>query len=230
MLRQSLLLLRHKHQHRSGDLDLARRLSSSSSTTTTTTRGGGEGGKEKEEEESIESIARRNGKFDFLRVAERLFENQGKNDDEGDTKEGNGRRYADKREEHTRRWEYHAWHFLCALMPLGLSMAMVSYVRRNPHPNLVERAKNEKEKNRIEMEEALKERKKLEQDVIESARKEEEARYGKLMERMERLEKEVVEAKKTKRTAASASAASDEVSSRASLSSLSSGASKKDAK
>ena len=108
----------------------------------------------------------------FFESRSGCLKNQGKNNgEEEDTKEGNGRRYADKRAEHTRRWEYHAWHFLCALMPLGLSMAMVSYVRRNPHPNLVERAKNEKEKNRIEMEEALKERKKLEQDVIESARK-----------------------------------------------------------
>ena len=88
----------------------------------------------KEEEESIDSIARRDGKFDFLHVAERLFEEE----------EEEGKKKKQTREDYTRRWEYHAWHlFLALAVPVGLSASVVSHVRRHPHPNLLLRKENE---------------------------------------------------------------------------------------
>ena len=144
----------------------------------------------KEEEESIDSIARRDGKFDFLHVAERLFEEE----------EEEGKKKKQTREDYTRRWEYHAWHlFLALAVPVGLSASVVSHVRRHPHPNLLLRKENEMKETRLKAEEAMTEQKKVETNVIEKARKENEGRYGKLAERMERLEREMEEEKKKKK-------------------------------
>ena len=144
----------------------------------------------KEEEESIDSIARRDGKFDFLHVAERLFEEEEEED----------KKKKQTREDYTRRWEYHAWHlFLALAVPVGLSASVVSHVRRHPHPNLLLRKENEMKETRLKAEEAMTEQKKFETNVIEKARKENEGRYGKLAERMERLEREMEEEKKKKK-------------------------------
>jgi len=107
------------------------------------------------------------------------------------------RRRHDK-EDYTKRWEYHAWHLACAMVPLGLSAAVVSYVRRYPHKNLVARAEKEKEEGREAVEEALRERNALEEDVMRRAKKEDERRYGRLMERLEKLENAILEGKTKK--------------------------------
>ncbi|CAL6436257.1 unnamed protein product [Bathycoccus prasinos] len=149
------------------------------------------GDNNKEEEESIDSIARRDGKFDFLHVAERLFEEEEEEED---------KKKKQTREDYTRRWEYHAWHlFLALAVPVGLSATVVSHVRRHPHPNLLLRKENEMKETRLKAEEAMTEQKKFETNVIEKARKENEGRYGKLAERMERLEREMEEEKKKKK-------------------------------
>ena len=84
------------------------------------------------------------------------------------------------------------------MVPLGLSAAVVSYVRRNPHKNLVARAEKEKEEGREAVEEALRERNALEEDVMRRAKKEDERRYGRLMERLEKLENAILEGKTKK--------------------------------
>ena len=155
---------------------------------------------EEDKEESIDSIARRDGKFDFLHVAERLFE-----EEEEDKKK------KQTREDYTRRWEYHAWHlFLALAVPVGLSASVVSHVRRHPHPNLLLRKENEMKETRLKAEEAMTEQKKLETNVIEKARKENEGRYGKLAERMERLEREMEEEKKKKKKSGGGGEADDD--------------------
>ena len=143
-----------------------------------------------DEEESIDAIARRGGQFDFFRVAERMFEDQHKEEDD--------RQQRRHKEDYTKRWEYHAWHLACAMVPLGLSAAVVSYVRRYPHKNLVARAEKEKEEGREAVEEALRERNALEEDVMRRAKKEDERRYGRLMERLEKLENAILEGKTKK--------------------------------
>ena len=77
-------------------------------------------------------------------------------------------------------------------------MAVVSYVRRYPHKNLVARAEKEKEEGREAVEEALRERNALEEDVMRRAKKEDERRYGRLMERLEKLENAILEGKTKK--------------------------------
>ena len=160
-----------------------------------------------DEEESIDAIARRGGQFDFFRVAERMFEDQREEEEDDRRQEQQQqqqqqqqrrRRRRHDKEDYTKRWEYHAWHLACAMVPLGLSAAVVSYVRRYPHKNLVARAEKEKEEGREAVEEALRERNALEEDVMRRARKEDERRYGRLMERLEKLENAILEGKTKK--------------------------------
>ena len=156
-----------------------------------------------DEEESIDAIARRGGQFDFFRVAERMFEDQREEEDddrrqEQQQQQQQQRRRRHDKEDYTKRWEYHAWHLACAMVPLGLSAAVVSYVRRYPHKNLVARAEKEKEEGREAVEEALRERNALEEDVMRRAKKEDERRYGRLMERLEKLENAILEGKTKK--------------------------------
>ena len=156
---------------------------------------------EEEEEESIDAIARRGGRFDFFRVAERMFEDQREEEDDDRRRRrdnNNNNNNNNNKEDYTKRWEYHAWHLACAMVPLGLSVAVVSYVRRYPHKNLVARAEKEKEEGREAVEEALRERNALEEDVMRRARKEDERRYGRLMERLEKLENAILEGKTKK--------------------------------
>ena len=154
---------------------------------------------EEEEEESIDAIARRGGRFDFFRVAERMFEDQREEeDDDRRRRRDNNNNNNNNKEDYTKRWEYHAWHLACAMVPLGLSVAVVSYVRRYPHKNLVARAEKEKEEGREAVEEALRERNALEEDVMRRAKKEDERRYGRLMERLEKLENAILEGKTKK--------------------------------
>ena len=157
-----------------------------------------------DEEESIDAIARRGGQFDFFRVAERMFEDQREEEEDDRRQEQQQqqrrrrRRRRHDKEDYTKRWEYHAWHLACAMVPLGLSAAVVSYVRRYPHKNLVARAEKEKEEGREAVEEALRERNALEEDVMRRAKKEDERRYGRLMERLEKLENAILEGKTKK--------------------------------
>ena len=158
-----------------------------------------------DEEESIDAIARRGGQFDFFRVAERMFEDQREEEEDDRRQEQQQqqqrrrrRRRRHDKEDYTKRWEYHAWHLACAMVPLGLSAAVVSYVRRYPHKNLVARAEKEKEEGREAVEEALRERNALEEDVMRRAKKEDERRYGRLMERLEKLENAILEGKRKK--------------------------------
>ena len=156
-----------------------------------------------DEEESIDAIARRGGQFDFFRVAERMFEDQREEEEDDRRQEQQQQQQQQQRrrhdkEDYTKRWEYHAWHLACALVPLGLSAAVVSYVRRYPHKNLVARAEKEKEEGREAVEEALRERNALEEDVMRRAKKEDERRYGRLLERLEKLENAILEGKTKK--------------------------------
>ena len=156
-----------------------------------------------DEEESIDAIVRRGGQFDFFRVAERMFEDQREEEEddrrqEQQQQQQQRRRRRHDKEDYTKRWEYHAWHLACAMVPLGLSAAVVSYVRRYPHKNLVARAEKEKEEGREAVEEALRERNALEEDVMRRAKKEDERRYGRLMERLEKLENAILEGKRKK--------------------------------
>ena len=153
---------------------------------------------EEEEEESIDAIARRGGRFDFFRVAERMFEDQREEEDDDRRRRRDNNNNNNNKEDYTKRWEYHAWHLACAMVPLGLSVAVVSYVRRYPHKNLVARAEKEKEEGREAVEEALRERNALEEDVMRRAKKEDERRYGRLMERLEKLENAILEGKTKK--------------------------------
>ena len=151
-----------------------------------------------DEEESIDAIARRGGQFDFFRVAERMFEDQREEEEDDRRQQQQRRRRRHDKEDYTKRWEYHAWHLACAMVPLGLSAAVVSYVRRYPHKNLVARAEKEKEEGREAVEEALRERSALEEDVMRRAKKDDERRYGRLMERLEKLENAILEGKTKK--------------------------------
>ena len=146
--------------------------------------------------ESIESIARRNGKFVFLEVFERLFEetDQGTNDsNEGNANEG-------KRRDQTKRTEYHVWHFLCAMTPLCISMMVVDYVRKNPHKNLVLRKENESRDERERVRRHTVEASKIEEKVLSVVRErlsaerkvEDEQRFSELIERVGMLEKRLV--------------------------------------